>query len=582
MKTHRLPDLEFHNVAYGKLEIRWNLLPLLYSGGAAENARIVSEKINAGTLGQPIRKRLSAITCIHDFICAELESGSSKNTISKLIRVLRQFYIWGDNNNRQLTRKSLEADFLDWATHLRHRSEVSYEIKTITAYDSLKRISHLIENSIGPSSRGNPVSRSSRLITLTGIPLPKRGKRPLNAEEEKTLTSSLFTFGEFLLDLSTALTAAAIRSEDPIGIKFRNGKYIEEETVPRSISRAAWDQDTDTGDREPDANGVRRLRPDCDKNRYPLVNLRISAELLIFIAQTGMNLSQASKLRVGRFSYQSRTDGYQVFRVYKNRRSGEVAFDIYREYRPIFENYLAWRRDLFPSSQSENEYLFPFWQSPKCVSLSPPTFACIKQRCVTLGIRYFGPQALRLWRTNWLLKNSRDTALVAELGQHSEKTLTGTYERPSLRTIFLEVSRFHAAWEPVLLASGPGVCVHPEPKPLADTPSDAPQPDCISPAGCLFCIHHRDIKSAEHVWSLASYRHLKSLELAAYGDGHQAGKPNPAATTVSIISRKLEEFGRIGPSQSGWVDEAISRVAEGYFHPRWDGFIQLMETSHGT
>lgn len=580
MKKKRLPDFDFHNVAYGKLETHWSLLPLLYSGGAGENARLVAEKINAGAFGKPILKRLSAIRCIYDFICGELEAGRSKHTVIKSIRELRQLYSWGDRNDRPLTQKSLEADFLEWANHLRHRSEVAHEIKSNTAYSALKIVSRLIANSFDSSGGDKPVSSSSNLIASTGMSRTKRSRKALNAEEEQTLIANLFSFGEYLLDLSTALTTAAIRSEDPIEVTFRSGKSMKIRTAPRSKSRAAWNQGTITSDCEPDANGIRRLRPACDQNRYPLVNLRISAELLIFIAQTGMNLSQAAKLRAAGFSYRSHTDGYEVHRVYKNRRSGEVAFSIYREYRPIFENYLAWRRQLFPSSQSDNDYLFPFWQSPRRVSLAPPYFTSIKRRCSTLGIRYFGPQALRLLRTNWLLKNSHDTALVAELAQHSERTLTETYERPSLRTVSLEVSQFHATWEPVLLAPAPGVCAHPVPKLLASTPSDAPRPDCISPAGCLFCTHHRDIESADHVWSLASYRHLKSLELAAYGDSHQAGKPNPAATAISFISRKLEEFRKIDPSQSSWVDEALSRVAEEDFHPRWEGFIRLMEISH--
>ena len=581
MKKHRLPDLEFHNVPYGKVETRWSLLPLLYAGGAAVDARIVSGKINAGELGKPILGRLPAIKCIHDFLCGELEAGRSRYTVIKLIRVLREVYRWGDSNNRPLDKNSLQRDFLDWDAYLHHRSQNLKEIKNISVYSSVKRISSLLENALGLYGSGESVSRQPKLFIRTGIPLPQRNKTPIGAEEERNLSAALFAFGEFLLDISVALTPAAIRSEDTIKVLFRNGQSIEEKTKPRSVSRAAWDPDTaSSGDGTQDGNGVSRTRPACDQNRYPLVNLRISAELLIFIAQTGMNLSQAAKLRIGRFSYQSHTDGYRVFRVHKNRRAGEVAFDIYREYRPFFENYLAWRRELFPLSQAENDYLFPFWQSSKRVSLASPDFASIKRRCKTLGIRYFGPQALRLSRTNWLLKKTRDTALVAEVGQHSESTLTTAYERPSLRTISLEISQFHAVMTPRLLASGPGACIQPEPTLSPGTPSDAPQPDCISPAGCLFCTHHRDIDSADHVWSLASYRHLKSLELATYGDSHHAGAPHPAAATISVVSRKLNEFSEIGAAQADWVDEAISRVTEGNFHPRWDGFIQLMETNY--
>jgi hypothetical protein len=72
------------------------------------------------------------------------------------------------------------------------------------------------------------------------------------------------------------------------------------------------------------------------RTRFPLVNIRIEAELLVFIAQTGMNLSQAHNLRRTQYSYKSTIDGYEV-RDYKERRQGEVLFEIFSDVnqRPI-------------------------------------------------------------------------------------------------------------------------------------------------------------------------------------------------------------------------------------------------------
>lgn len=99
----------------------------------------------------------------------------------------------------------------------------------------------------------------------------------------------------------------------------------------------------------------------------------------------------------------------------------------------------------------------------------------------------------------------------------------------------------------------------------------------MSPAGCLFCDHQRDLDSEDHVWSLATYRHYKSLELARYMRLSKSGAPHPAAAAVERITAKLRRFEASSEVRKCWVREALARVDEGNYHPKWDGFIQLLE-----
>ena len=80
------------------------------------------------------------------------------------------------------------------------------------------------------------------------------------------------------------------------------------------------------------------------------------AELLVFVAQTGMNVAQAHNLRCTQYSYKSMVDGYEV-RNYKERRKGEVLFEIFAEYKVIFNAYLEWRKEVFGAT---TDRLFPF------------------------------------------------------------------------------------------------------------------------------------------------------------------------------------------------------------------------------
>ncbi|TWI44741.1 hypothetical protein IQ22_04690 [Pseudomonas duriflava] len=113
---------------------------------------------------------------------------------------------------------------------------------------------------------------------------------------------------------------------------------------------------------------------------------------------------------------------------------------------------------------------------------------------------------------------------------------------------------------------------------------NAPDPDCINAAGCLFCVNHRDIESEDHVWSLSSLRVLKSLELTRYrpaSTGRSDEADHPAMLAVERLSAKLRFFQESSEVRRLWVEEALARIAEENYHPAWDGFIRLAEVTAG-
>ena len=170
--------------------------------------------------------------------------------------------------------------------------------------------------------------------------------------------------------------------------------------------------------------------------------------------------------------------------------------------------------------------------------------------------------------------------MTAEMAQHSKETLLRTYQKPNLQIAMIEIARFHKRADPIISPPGPGSCFANTPDALPDIPRNATQPDCISAAGCLFCSQQRDIDSEDHVWSLASFRHLKSIELANHRPPTGAEKElpeQPAAAAVAKVTSKLEFFEISNEVRGLWVREALARIAEGSYHPAWDGFIRLQE-----
>ncbi|SEK14499.1 hypothetical protein SAMN05192539_11121, partial [Paraburkholderia diazotrophica] len=328
------------------------------------------------------------------------------------------------------------------------------------------------------------LERRVSVLADTRIRKPRDNRLVRDTRASRQSLAQSFAFGHALIDVCDALTVESIRGSLPVRIPLRNGKILEEWSV--------------------------RSRADAGQPRYPLINLRIEAELLLFIAQTGLNRAQAYPVRIGQFHYTSHLDGYQV-RRYKHRRQGEVEFEIYREYRALFERYLTWRSAMFPDDP--DGLLFPFVRHGRAED-APPRFTRVRGVCRKLGITFVPPGTLRKVRINWLLRELQDPALAAEMAQHAPGTLLRDYLEPHPQVAMLEISRFHRLADPDIAMPGPGRCVSPVPAALPGLPPQATRPDCASPAGCLFCVHHRDVDSEDHVWSLASFRHLKSLELA--------------------------------------------------------------------
>lgn len=564
MASRRIPDLTFPGVDFGAIETPWDLRPLLYSGGAKTYVRQVADRIANGELGAPIDDRLPLVRLLHDHLASRLAEGALRPTVAASIAILRSFFAWIDTTGRRATLTSAERVYIEYSEHLLHRVRVLRNLSEASAYTYALNLAAMLDNIL---------ELKSGLLAKTRLSKPKVRKHVLGADADKQNLEGTAAFVHALLDIADALTVETIRGPVPVTIRLRSGhafavccrlkpldnlKMMLDPKERRVIQRrrAAWATDTST------------------RTRYPLINMRIEAELLIFIANTGMNLAQASALRIGNFRYQSNIDGYRVFRVHKGRRGGEVEFNIYSEYRALFERYLQWRNAIIPGSKDDR--LFPFVLVRGAIRRAC-TFSAISERFKALGLPLVLPRDLRSTRVNWLLRRTQDPQLTAEMNQHSKETLLRVYDQPHHQTALVEISRFLASADPAIAMPGPGACAGSSPTPVPNSPPSAPLPDCVSPAGCLFCTHHRDMDTDDHVWSLATYRRLKSVELAQYRPSPKSAVVHPASSVVDRVTAKLKHFEASSKVRAMWVSEALARVDEGDYHPKWDAYIQLME-----
>lgn len=568
MNATNLPDLTFPHVEYGPLETAWNLSPLLYRNGARINARAVSDVIDKGALGAPVTERLPLVERLHE----EIAAIPNRSSATDAIRKLRSFYAWADEAGRSPTLESVENDFICWTDHLLHRVRVKKDLTRESACAYAYKLSTLIAGALG---------LHHGLVAKTRLYARQHKKDVLGTQADKQRLDEAFAFGHAMIDIASALTAEAIYGPPPVKILFRSGESIEYWygiREPQKVKSLAFvglpnvfQQMRTIRNRE------NWIADKSHRTRYAVINLRVECEMLIFIAQTGMNLSQVKSLRTGKFRFQSHLDGYRIYRTYKGRRGGEVEFEIYSEYRRFFEAYLSWRNEMFPDE--ENGLLFPRALQP---GKSRPPHATTywdgaQKICDRIGVKFIGPRTLRKTRVNWLLRRLHDPLITSQMAQHSQETLLRSYDLPNHQAAAFEISRFHASSDPAISMPGAGICIDATPSADQSAPSHAPSPDCISPAGCLFCEQQRDIDSADHLWSLASYRHLKSVELSQYKLQARSTSTHPAMAAIERVTEKLKLIEASSAVRALWVTEALARIDEGDYHPKWEGFIALAE-----
>ncbi|WDK35508.1 hypothetical protein JH300_20055 [Xanthomonas campestris pv. campestris] len=267
-------------------------------------------------------------------------------------------------------------------------------------------------------------------------------------------------------------------------------------------------------------------------------------------------------------------------RTYKGRRRGEVVFRAFRSYRAHFARYLSWLDACFPDTP---DLLFPIVALNERVSWKSTDFKSLKNELVKIGIPYFGPIILRRLKVNWLAEKIGNRSVSAEAAQHLELT-NASYQRPSLSRAMGEISAFHRTIEKSLSSLGPGNCLAPfQPWQVQCSAPGTPVADCANPAGCLFCVNHQDIESFDYMWSLASYRALKVLETAGDRKAHPValgGDEHPKPTSAQAADRaseKLIELSAASEVNGDWIREAEDRVRDGNFHPKWAGFLRVME-----
>jgi len=571
-------DLKIKGLNYGTHEQVWDLGILLYKNAAKINRNIVISKLEEGELGVKDHNRLPFVLKLHDYFSSLIAKGASHSTIKSYLERLWIFYSWADSENHLMEESSIIFVFKEWCEFLLFRINVTKNITHYIAYKTGSVMANIIANSLALPGK----KPGNSLMQMTRLKRPNSSLKPFNLNSNKQNLSDTFEFGKILSIICNELDLKTCRGPLPIRIKVDKNQEI---VLLGSIMQPNADisQIKNRLIRE----SMERARKGMDDEeslfdthkRSSIINTRIECELLIFIAQTGMNTAQAAKLDKSHFRWQSIGNEYDVFKVYKDRREGEAIFRCYSLYREHFNRYLKWLDETGLSAI--NSKLFPMYERARIkANGAKVVFNRTKKLFKKHDIKFINPSFLRKTRVNWLLRYTDSIELTASHMGHTPSVLMKNYMEPNHQRAVSEIMLFHKLTDPTYKkASGPGLCVNTnKPTLISEISDQVPQPDCISPEGCLFCTNHRDIMTYDYFWKLASHLKIKTLEVNLYKP-EKNNVVHPANLVINRINQKLDKIACSSDIRKALVNEAYESVRSGNYHPRWNAFIQLMEAN---
>jgi len=555
-----IPDLTLHGLPLGPqqhpIDLRW----LLHKSAASTHGRNIKKVIQSGRLGQPILERLPLLEAIHQHWQARVVAGTiGSESIKEWWQHLRRFIAFTEEGKKQLTLAGVLDLYLAYCAHTKRRNDIS----ATTRYHYSLTLAIIVAPVLGMDIR--------KLQWKTKISMPKR----LGSQAAKEHLDGTATFVQRLLETAEQLPVEVIRGPLPVTLRYTTGG---EHTFHLGLPLQPLDSlKLRYASRYKQAVDARERRTNdvSNKARAPLINLRLDAELLIFINQTGSNLTQALRLTGSQYRYQSDGD-YLHLLVWKKRAKHSVELRIHKGYRRRFDDYMKWRASLFPNDPDGLTFPFVRNDGEHTMQRTNWHFAEIRKLMKSIGQPFVHSRQLRKTIANFTRRKvSRQVA--AELLSNTEKTFRETYEEVHHQVAIAELVNFWSGTEALVSAVGPGGCQQTAPQSRSDAPIGAPKPDCESSGGCLFCDKNRDLRSFDHAWNLASLHHIKLAEFNADRTPLSREKGHPVALTIARIAAKLDAMTALGGECAEWVTEARLRVQDGRYHSFYTAKFDILE-----
>lgn len=277
-----------NKLSYGSHSNEWNLSVFLYKGAALENRRTVLNSIKANKYGEILSERIEFVSNLFEYFDYRITIGISQRTIISELEKLSLFVRWCEYKNKYISKEHIAECFIDWVNH----GILAVQQNNQDEYSAYKKYT-AVANILVSSQNLEKYPKTKTLLLRTNLT-----ERPQKKEVELVSEHDAFAFGKLLKALVDQLTIEAVRGELPLLIKLPNDKnaYLKGNLMEVNINyekikdkRLALERRRALSENESLLDKYRRSN---------LINIRIEAELIIFISQTNMNLSQALDLKI--------------------------------------------------------------------------------------------------------------------------------------------------------------------------------------------------------------------------------------------------------------------------------------------
>ncbi|AUZ84761.1 hypothetical protein [Methylophaga nitratireducenticrescens] len=531
----------------------------LVRGGAATDARWFYRDATDETWQNIVDERLPFIEVVKRHFDLEIIRGASESTIHSYASDMNVFIKWVDENNvcLSLNEESIEEAFFRYDEYNYLRAWGRKEIKPISAYRVVFRLAQVLSDVLNRPPHAQ-FKYFSKVIKAYKSPR----KTSISYAGEKQHLGDSQMLGYFCVDIANALTIEAIYGPLPITISVLKPRGSTQTIqIPLGLVNLLNHTEKQTSNR---AKSLCEPTKIINKFRTSIIRIRLLADFVIFVYQTGMNVSQVLQIERKAFSYKLQGNSDWLVTNYKGRKRGTVKFTIYKKYRERFKSLIKFVDHFYP----DTPYLFPLTYKSS-IHKGTVNYQYLKRLAERNGVSWIPPRTSRNTRANFLDRMIGDPDLSSEMSQHVKETFGKNYDRPSQHRAMSALTHFWNKKPFSLINSG----CDGQPKPTVDKPSDIISPNCINESGCLWCKSHRDIESEDYVWSLVSFRHLKLIEAA-----QPIKREIPADVVVDRLHDKLEAFKSHSEQSYQWLEEALIRIEEGNYHPTWENIIKFWES----
>lgn len=537
----------------------YDLRVLSAIGGAKKTPRETLDAQVIRQLPPPEPQRYHLVEKVYAYLRDQQESGGSARTLNGHILALRMYIRFCDEGHAPIVRENrdLHTSFRIWVNSIWIR--VDTEV--------------LNERSAGAYcwSVAGILAGSQSISTeefAAGIRMPR-----INTNESKRTETynhlAIWRFSRDIEDICTSLTYESMMGTWPIKIQFRDGSkfFYNGQGRPASEIRKSGEL--------PDSSFAQLIARDSDtslERRRSVIQLKAEVEFLRFVDQTGMNDQPARDLLVGSLSFRSHASTYLV-KGFKNRAGHAIEIRIPISYRKELEKWLSIRSRTY----TENElHLFP---------IDRTRGARVERIFRYLKRPSFRPQAIRWGQGQKRLHSTQGAHPrdVSQFLQNSLPVLFRSYVKGSKQIASEELSKFlnsiHGKRRVSQVRTG-GSCSRPSnPKIIEIAAEQLPVPDCINPAGCLFCKQYKAVESFDYLYRLISYRRFVRLRMSCTGFPSE----NRHAQDFPLIER-INDFLDLIAGRSVKLSEdlkcAQALVEAGNLHPTWQGWVDLLLVSN--